>query len=260
MDIDKIKSFLVSHFEKFLLGGIVAGSGFLVYQGTQLPDFTDEKTPEQLSQQANTVKLGIDDDHTAEIITERKPIPGDSIVARTKQLYKAVDPTTYKLSKIWVGEVSGDSVIRRQDPLLLPPIDLRTIGVICAMAANGAREMEGYPLAQLEDADDLKPEEMRRPRGRKPRGRRGMDEMDDGMGDDMMDMMGHGGQDDAGLTKILSPCPIVVLILPKVSVTCQVLPALQRITPITRNPRSVGSLRAPRCCRTVKSTRLMNWR
>ena len=197
MDIDKIKSFLIAHFEKFVLGGIVAVSGFLIYQGTQLPDFRDEKTPEQLTQQANTVKLGIDDDHTAEIITDRKPVPGDSIVTRTKQLYKPVDPTTYKLSKIWVGETTGDSVIRRQDPLLLPPIDLRTIGVVCAMAANGAREPDGYPLAQLDGADDLKPQETRRPRGgRNPRGRRGADSFEDEMEDDMMGMMGgrRGGR------------------------------------------------------------------
>lgn len=191
MDMDKIKSFFLAHFEKVVLAGIVALSGFLVYQGSQLPDFTDEKTPEQLTQEANTVKLGIDDDHTEQIIPERKPLPGDSIVARTKQLYKPVDPTTYKLSKIWVGETSGDSVIRRQDPLLLPPIDLRTMGVVCAIAANGAREVDGYPLAQLDGADDLKVEEKKRPRTRGRRARRGMDDMDDMMmDDDMMGMMG----------------------------------------------------------------------
>lgn len=190
MDIEKIKSFFISHFEKIALGGIVAVSGFLVYRGTQLPDFTDEKTPQQLTEEANTVKLGIDDDHTAEIIPDREPLPGDNIVVRTKQLYTPVDPTTYKLSKIWIGETSGDSVIRRQDPLLLPPIDLRTMGVVCAIAANGAREVDGYPLAQLDGADDIVPEETKRPRrGRRPR--RGMEEgMDSMMGDEMMDMMG----------------------------------------------------------------------
>jgi hypothetical protein len=195
MDIDKIKTAFISHFEKIVLGGVVAASGFLVYQGAQLPDFTKEKQPEQLAQEANTVKLAIDDDHTEEIIKERKPLPGDSIVARTKELYKPVDPTTYKLSKVWVGEASADSVIRRQDPLLLPPIDLRTMGVICSIAANGARTVDGYPLAELEGADDLEPEE-KRPRTRGRRGRRGMDDMDMDMGmgmmpgDEMMEMMG----------------------------------------------------------------------
>lgn len=206
MDTDKIKSFFVSHFEKIALGGIVAVSGFLVYRGTQLPDFTDEKTPEQLTQEANTVKLGIDDDHTAQIIEERKPLPGDSILVRTKQLYKPVDPTTYKLSKVWVGETSGDSVIRRQDPLLLPPIDLRTMGVVCAIAANGAREEGGYPLALLDGADDIEVEEARRPRGRGRRTRRGMDDMGDMMDNDMMEMMGprrgRRGDDDEDLKPI----------------------------------------------------------
>jgi hypothetical protein len=189
MDIDKIKSFSLAHFEKVILGAIVALSGFLVYQGSQLPDFTDEKTPEQLTQEANTVKLGIDEDHTDQIIPERQPLPGDSIVARTKQLYTPVDPTTYKLSKIWVGETSGDSIIRRQDPLLLPPIDLRTMGVVCAIAANGAREVDGYPLAQLDGADDLEVQETRRPRTRGRRNRREMEDVDGMMGEDMMGMM-----------------------------------------------------------------------
>lgn len=204
MDIDKIKTFFVSHFEKMLLAGIVAVSGFLVYRGTQLPDFTNEKKPEQLTQEANTVKLGIDDDHTESIIMSRRPEPGESIVARTKELYKPVDPTTYKLSKVWVGETSGDTIIRRQDPLLLPPLDLRTVGVVCSIAANGAREPGGYPLAELEAAAELEAEMTPRPRNRGTRGRgrgrgrgadMGMDmDMDMGMGmgmgSGMDDMMG----------------------------------------------------------------------
>ena len=196
MDADKIKNSLLLHFEKMILGVIVAVSGFLIYQGTNLPNFLKEKQPDQLVQEANSVKLAIDEDHTENIIAERDDVDLD-IVARTKDLYKPVDATTYKLSKIWVGETGSDSVIRRQDPLLLPILDVRTVGVISTLALNGARTVDGYDLSALEPADPVEKEEKPRPR-RRTRPQRGMGGMDmemsgGGYGQEMMmDMMGGG--------------------------------------------------------------------
>ena len=114
MDSEKIKTFLVQHFEKMILGVIVVVAGFLIYKGTTWPNFLAEETePDTLISQANTVKLAIDEDHSENIIPDREV--KEDIIGRTKQLYQPVDSTTYKLSKIWIGETGTDSIVRRQD-------------------------------------------------------------------------------------------------------------------------------------------------
>lgn len=194
MDADKIKELFVLHFEKMIMAGIVGVSGFLIYTGLGLPNFLDEHQPDRLIQNANQVKLAIDEDHNENIIEERKRAPdAPTIVQRTTELYTEVDWARYKYPNPFDGSVSAETILRRQDPLLMPPLDLRAIGVIASIAVKGTREVEDYPVARLEDADPAEVTEQR-PTRRRRSNRRNQGMMDDEM---MMDSMGEmGGMDE----------------------------------------------------------------
>ncbi len=153
MDSDKIKKFFVLHFEKLLLGLIVAASVFLIYSGLQLPNFLAESQPDKLTASANQVKLEIDDDHSEEIIKDR--IPTYDIIAATERLYTPVDETAYKLRHPWEAQ-NEQSIVRRQDPMLPAPLDLRTSGVLTTIAIKGSvTDPKDYPVAALEAADEV---------------------------------------------------------------------------------------------------------
>lgn len=181
MDIDKIKQFLVLHFEKFLVGLFAFIAVFLIYSGLQLPNFLDEEQPNDLNEKATQVKLAIDNDHNEEIIPAR--VPTFDILGQTKKLYTAVDSGSYKWEKTLESQ-NERSIVRRQDPNLLAPLDLRTHGVITTIAIKGSAALDDYPLAILEPADPL--EKIERRRRPSPRNRRNqaMDEF--GMDETMM--------------------------------------------------------------------------
>ncbi|TWU49393.1 hypothetical protein [Rubripirellula reticaptiva] len=197
MDTDKIKQFFILHFEKLILGLVVLVSMFLVYSGLQLPDFLQSQQPDKLTSKASQVKLAIDDDHSEAFIEER--IPTYDIIAATERLYTPVDDSPYKLRHPWEAQ-NEQSVVRRQDPALPAPLDLRTHGVATSIAIKGSKiDPLDYPLASLEPADAV--EKVEAPAPRRPRRSRrgmGMDEM--GMGMDGMDMgMDMMGMDMMGM-------------------------------------------------------------
>ena len=112
MDADKIKNFFLNHCEKMILTLVILGSGYLIYAGSQKPNFLDTKQPDQLADSANTVKSDIDLNHNDAIIPDRRPT--FDIVGRTAELDTAVDPLDYSLPKTWTGKSpnpsSGDSI------------------------------------------------------------------------------------------------------------------------------------------------------
>lgn len=177
MDMDKIKQFLVLHFEKFLVGLFVVAAAFLIYSGLQLPNFLDEEQPNKLNEKATQVKLAIDNDHNEEIIPER--VPTFDILGQTKKLYTAVDSGLYKWDKTLESQ-NEQSIVRRQDPNLLPPLDLRTHGVLTTIAIKGSTNPGDYPLAMLEPADPVvkveKPRRRAKPRRQQMYDDYGMDE------------------------------------------------------------------------------------
>jgi hypothetical protein len=187
MDADKIKEFFVFHFEKMILVVVIGVSGFLIYKGMQLPDFTKTQQPERLSQQATQVKSDIDENHNDAIIPPRNPT--FDILQQTKKLYTAVEPSAYKLPRTWEGK-DQRSVVRRQDPTLLPPRALITTPVVTCIAVRGSTtDAAAYPLASLEDAEPLERVEAPKPKQPKPRGRRNRGMMGEDMGMDDMSMM-----------------------------------------------------------------------
>ncbi len=190
MDMDRIKQFFVQHFEKFLVGLFVVVSVFLIYSGLQLPNFLEQEQPNKLNEKATRVKLAIDDDHTEEIIPER--IPTFDILGQTKKIASAVDSGAYKWEKTLESQ-NEQSIVRRQDPNLLPPLDLRTHGVLTTIAIKGSLTAGDYPLALLEPADPVVKVEKPKRRKKKARpnpmmgGDYGMDSsMDYSMMNDMM--------------------------------------------------------------------------
>ncbi|MFK8112341.1 MAG: hypothetical protein AB8B91_09070 [Rubripirellula sp.] len=205
MDGEKIKQFMLYNFEKLILVFVIAGSGFLVYQGMQLPNFLQEEQPDRLAQRATQAKSDIDLDHSDAIIPER--IPDFDIWGKTNELYDPVDGTAYKLPKTW-DDVSARSVVRRQDPQLFPPRALIASSVVTTIAVqNKSGDPEGYFLASLEDADPVEVVEKKAPRKKRSRGRgMGMDEEMMGMGDmemEMdMEMMGMGMGMDTGMGEL----------------------------------------------------------
>ena len=154
MDADKIKNFFLNHCEKMILTLVILGSGYLIYAGSQKPNFLDTNQPEQLADRANTVKSDIDLNHNEAIIPDRQPT--FDIVGRTAELDTAVDPLDYSLPKTWTGK-SPNSIVRRLDPKLLPPESLVVQSVVTSIAIRGSRtETDAYALAALENAILLK--------------------------------------------------------------------------------------------------------
>ncbi|TWT54595.1 hypothetical protein Pla22_22450 [Rubripirellula amarantea] len=196
MDADKIKNFFISHFEKMIFAAIVAVSGYLVYQGVGKENYLNKHQPDELIADANQVKLQIDEDHSEQVIAERKFTNDREIFEKTVTLYERVDPTHYPIKNAW-ADPGAEAVIRRQDPLLSPVGDIRTMGVVCSLSFAGAKAPDDYPAAKLEPADELeKAEKKKRPK----RGSRNQPSMEEmmmgGMGgpssEEMMMMMGGG--------------------------------------------------------------------
>ncbi|GAA5510389.1 hypothetical protein [Novipirellula caenicola] len=184
MDSNKIKELAIKHVEKVILAIFAVVSAFLVYQATQLPEFTQE--PTRLRDDATRVKNEVDDDHTDAIIPEREALAID-IVERTKRTIKPVD---IKIGYTQVGtwkEIPRNESFKRRDPELFAPLKLKMNSVIGTMAI---RSKDGvYSLAELEPADPIVVEEKKeRPRRSSRRGR-GMGS-DEGMYDEMSGMMG----------------------------------------------------------------------
>ena len=207
MDADKIKNFFLNHCEKMILTLVILGSGYLIYAGSQKPNFLDTNQPEQLANRANTVKSDIDLNHNEAIIPDRQPT--FDIVGRTAELDTAVDPLDYSLPKTWTGK-SPNSIVRRLDPKLLPPESLIVQSVVTSIAIRGSRtETDAYALAALENADPVEKVEKPKRRERRSRGRNQGEEMmmEDMMGggeemsmmeDMMMDMGGTGDTEGSG--------------------------------------------------------------
>lgn len=187
MDADKIKNFFLLHGEKFVVALVIVASAWMVYGGLQMPDMRNEKQPDQLMADANQVRASIDDDHNEAILPIR--VPTFDIVAETLKKQAPVDPTPYALPNL-LERQEIESSLRRGDPILVAPLELRTSGHIESIAVQGARNR----VTDLEDADELEKIEApvaRAPRSRsRGRGRGGMGM--DGMGMDGMDMDGMG--------------------------------------------------------------------
>ncbi len=184
MDADKIKSFFIHHFEKMILVGVIAASGFLIYQGLGMPDFLQEHQPDLLANDATEVKSAIDENHNDAIIPDR--IPTFNILEATNKIYTAVDHSSYKPTYPW-ERTEGQSIVRRQDPLLKPPLHLLAKGVATTIAIRGSKtDPDDYPLASLEDAEP--PEKVEAKPKREPRRRRGRGNMDEMMDMEMMGM------------------------------------------------------------------------
>jgi hypothetical protein len=192
MDADKIKQFFIFHGEKFVVGIVVLAAGWMVYSGLNMPNMLDEVQPERLTADANTVRASIDEDHNENILPEREPV--FDILAETARKRTPVDATAYKMPHL-LERKTIDTSIRRKDPVVHAPLELRVDSHIASIAIL-SRSGE-YPLKDLEGAEALEvvEEEKPRPRSRR-RGRGGMDEM---MGMDGMGMDGMGMEQGMGM-------------------------------------------------------------
>ncbi|WP_153558575.1 hypothetical protein [Roseimaritima sediminicola] len=198
MDSDKIKNFFAQHIEKMVLGGICVFALFLIMQGMGYPMFRDsEFEPEELQSKATEVKRNIDQPHNEAVLALLPPAEPKSYRQRIAQLQKQIPYEEYPHTAL--EQLRVDSSIKRIDPALVAPIELRMTGVLASMAVKGGRETS-YPAAELENAEPKEVEEekpRRRERGR--RGRRGGGEAEYmGMGQEAMMMMsdpyGTGGE------------------------------------------------------------------
>ncbi|MEO9933276.1 hypothetical protein [Rhodopirellula bahusiensis] len=189
MDADKIKQFFILHGEKFVVGIVVLAAAWMVYAGLQMPNMLDEVQPERLTTDANTVRNSIDDDHNENILPEREPV--FDILAETARKRTPVDSTAYKMPHL-LERKTIDTSIRRTDPVIHAPLELRVdshIASIAMLSSSG-----DYALKDLEGAEALEVVEKEKPRPTR-RGRRGaMNGMGDmeGMGMDGMGMDGMG--------------------------------------------------------------------
>lgn len=206
MDTDDLKKFMLHHFEKMIFGVVVAVSAFLIYRGLQYPNFLSTHQPGQLTTNASRVKGAIDEDHNEAIIPER--VPTFDILKQTQKLYTAVDGASYKLDHTWEG-IALNSVVRRDDPELLPPLDLRTAGVLTSIAVRGSTKPDDYPLATLENADSVEKTEQPNQRRRRSRpSRRNNMEMSGSSMDEMLGMGPPGMSDEMMSSSGMVSAPI----------------------------------------------------
>ncbi len=201
MDADKITNFFKFHVEKMILVVVIGASVFMLYQGFQLPHYTDKKKPDQLADDATQVRNAIDEDHNEAIIPER--VPTFDIVAATARRDTPVDHSHYRLQHPWQGK-GEQAIVRRSDPLLPPPAQLLAQGVTRLIAVR--RATEDYPIASLEGADPVEKVEVKAPKPRRARGRGRMGGMDDEMMMDEYEDMDMMEDDmDMGMASMAGP-------------------------------------------------------
>ena len=200
MDADKIKDFFIYHVEKMILVVVVGVAGFMIYLGLQKSDIRNEKQPQALATEANTVRQSVDDDHHKQVIEGR--VTDFDVSEELKKITNPVPIPGYDDLVPLVPTSTANNGVRRKDPSLAPALALRVMPV---MAAVAYRSEDGeYMVKGLESAGEVekveKKEMVKRPK-KKRRSRGAMDEYGE-MGEEsygeseMMDMMGSMGQMD----------------------------------------------------------------
>ena len=144
-----MNDFLFRHFEKFIFTVLVLLAVFLVYRGFQMPDYLTVQQPDRMQQGADDVRKLIDEDHWAAIAEPR--LETIDVVARTNESIRPVNPQVYRLIP-WEGK-SLDMSIKRADPVIAAPIDLRVTPVLANIAYKSANPE--YPLTTLENAEPI---------------------------------------------------------------------------------------------------------
>ncbi len=186
-----MNDFLFRHVEKFIFAVLVLLAVFLVYRGFQMPDYLAVQQPERMQKGAEDVRKEIDDDHWQEIAPPR--LETIDVVARTNESIRPVNPQVYRLIP-WEAK-SLDMSIKREDPVIAAPIDLRVTPVLANIAYKSANPE--YPLTELENAEPVEraPEQ---PDTRRRRGRNQLQgdpygmSMGMGMGSEGMTEPGYG--------------------------------------------------------------------
>ncbi len=223
-----------------VLVGIAAFSLFLIYQGTSYPMFKDtELQPEELETKASSVKKSIDDPHNEAVLALLPPEEPKTYPQRIAQLQKQIPFDEYPHRAL--EQVREDLSIKRIDPKLVAPIELRMTGVLGAMAVRGGRNTT-YPAMELEDAEPPEVEE-EKPKSRdRRRGRRGGSEPSNMGSDEMMMMMMGGGDPSMGSDALMGMesqegGPMGLGAMGGMSVTRRLEPKYNRGTTVTGNPQ-----------------------
>ncbi|MEM6472654.1 MAG: hypothetical protein AAF802_24045 [Planctomycetota bacterium] len=193
MDADKIKDFIVHNFEKAIVLGVVALSGFLIWSGLGKPVVTNQYDPADQESQARLVKGEIDNDHNAQVVDPREPT--FDIAQELRKARKAIPSNIYVPESPWDISTMSAEKVARKDPTLSKPVGLEVNGVIASIAYRSTDGL--YALQDFEPAGEL--EVVEKPTRTRRRNRRngGMDDFGDMMG--MGDMSGGGyGDEDFG--------------------------------------------------------------
>ncbi len=190
MDADKIKQFFIFHVEKMILVLVIAVSGFLVYSGLNKPLILSKNQPNVLAEDAKQVRASIDEDHNENVLAERNSTI--DIVARTERRNQPVPAERYSLVNV-LEQKSIDGSVRRSDPVLVPPRDLRMFGVAALIAKRSSTGT--YEVTNLEAADAVEKVEKK---VKKPT-KRELRQMEMMMGGDMGGDMSGGYGMDSGM-------------------------------------------------------------
>lgn len=186
MDADKLKDFAVYNFEKLIVAIVVLMSAYLIHSGLGKEIITEKHDPDKLAQSATEVKRQVDEDHTEAIVNspDNPREPTFDIALEQQKFHNPIKWSAYQPS-LWDMTKATKDKVRRKDPDLSAPADVRTQGVIASLAY---RSKDGtYALTDLEPADELEVVEVKPKRSSK-RNKRAQ----------MMDMMMGGGEDMGG--------------------------------------------------------------
>jgi hypothetical protein len=156
MDADRIKGFFINHVEKIVFAFFLLGAASSIYFGVKKPSVLREFQPDKLIADARQVRQSVDEDHTESVTKAR--VTDFDIVSQTKKIDTPIDAPTYAPPNLW-EDVDASTIVRRQDPDLQAPLDLRMFAVATMIA--GTAKDKNYPLSELEAADKVKKEERR---------------------------------------------------------------------------------------------------
>ncbi len=143
-----LKAFFLHHVEKIVLCGIAGLAGFLVYNGTTVKSLPGDKTPQQLTQISTTAESAIRQDHWSAIEADRKFDSNFSSVVERSSRPNDVSPYP---AVVWDPKPDRGGQ-KRQDPKLLPPIDLEVQTVVASLASSTSNKRWVDPLKDYKNA------------------------------------------------------------------------------------------------------------
>jgi hypothetical protein len=117
-----LKQFMLLHVEKLVFGVVCVALLLLVYKGATRDTLKAESSPKKLSDLASQVRQKVE---SSPWDPSQAQVTNIKFVQEAERNQALIDPTPYVTKRDWHGQGSGS--LRRRDPELFAPLDLRAM-------------------------------------------------------------------------------------------------------------------------------------